>query len=634
MVHEQHRAQEPLSPERLREEIRLSQKRSVAYGLSKTVEAHERLTPAQLEEHRLKNKSFLDLAMARINEFYWMLSPEEFAILVVDKDGYILYHDGGENALQVLVERNCTIGFRWTEKDVGTSAISLCHGRRIPVQLSDGDHYREHRYSFSCCAAPVFEEDGQLLGILVISGKGVLMHSHTLVMIVAAARYIEQELRVTRHQRQLEWHTGILEGTIDSIGTGLMLLDQNLNVCRVSKMGKQILRANNLEGKPLTDMGDPGFTLESIRESPELWNNREWCLLVDKKSVHLLFSARAVYTKSGDMAGVVISFVQTNTIRTAVENAAGSHATFMFDNIIGASKPFLAARRLSQKAANTNSPVLLHGETGTGKEMFAQAIHNASDRHGQPFVPLNCGAIPQDLLESELFGYVQGAFTGALRSGRPGKFELASGGTLLLDEIGDMPHSMQLKLLRVLQTGEVYRIGAHKPVCVDTRIIACTHVDLTKAIAQGRFREDLYYRLNVFPIHIPSLRERGREDILSLASYFLQSYKWPPPELTPGAKEALADYAWPGNVRELENVIRRAVSLLENNVIDQEALGLFKSGHTSQSVPSGTLQEMERRMIHQTLAESEGNRVAAARLLGISRATLYRKMREYDLTDS
>jgi transcriptional regulator with PAS, ATPase and Fis domain len=285
---------------------------------------------------------------------------------------------------------------------------------------------------------------------------------------------------------------------------------------------------------------------------------------------------------------------------------------------------------LARRAAAMESIILLQGETGTGTELFAQAIHNGGMRRNHPFVPINCGAIPGELLESELFGYVDGAFTGAVRGGKPGKFEWANGGTILLDEIGDMPHDMQVKLLRVLQTKEVYRIGARKPVQVDTRIITSTHVDLEWAVREGRFRQDLFYRINVFPIIIPPLRDRGEQDILELTRFFL-GRRPVPPALTSSVEKALTGYSWPGNVRELENAIQRAEHLCDGTELRAQDLGLSDARNMPYQWRPGTLAEKERETIRCTLEATGANMAASAKILGISRATLYRKFREYGL---
>jgi len=280
------------------------------------------------------------------------------------------------------------------------------------------------------------------------------------------------------------------------------------------------------------------------------------------------------------------------------------------------------------------------GETGTGKELIAKAIHNQSERRHHPFVAINCGAIPRELLESELFGYTEGAFTGAKRGGCPGKFELATGGTVFLDEIGDMPIDMQVKLLRVLQSGEVYRIGQHKSISIDLRIIAATHLNLNQEVEKGNFRDDLFYRLNVLPISIPPLRERP-EDIILLARHILTRcchvLKKGEVKFSSESEQVLARFHWPGNVRELENVVERAVNLVSGKVIEPENFGFLtpRKGKPSLTVRQGALlEEVEKQTIMETTEAMQYNISKAAKTLGISRATLYKKLKKHNLSIS
>jgi len=280
---------------------------------------------------------------------------------------------------------------------------------------------------------------------------------------------------------------------------------------------------------------------------------------------------------------------------------------------------------------------LLLGETGSGKELFAQSIHNQSPRRDHPLLAINCGAIPRELLESELFGYVEGSFTGARRGGQPGKFELADGGTIFLDEIGDMSADMQVKLLRVLQTGEVCRVGEHKPISVDVRIIAATNVQLKNEVDRGNFREDLFYPLNVFPIVIPPLRQRS-EDIVHLARYFLSRsikvLKKSGIKFASDTERSLVQYAWPGNVRELENVVERAANLAEDDIIKPDLLGLpavLLNGSRMKLPGARRLEEVEKKTIMDSIEAAKFNLSRASHSLGISRATLYNKIKKYDL---
>jgi transcriptional regulator with GAF, ATPase, and Fis domain len=297
--------------------------------------------------------------------------------------------------------------------------------------------------------------------------------------------------------------------------------------------------------------------------------------------------------------------------------------------LIGSSEPMKAVFRLMEKVAPRDTSVLIVGENGTGKELVARAIHTRSARKDRPFVPVNCGAIPPNLVESELFGYEKGAFTGAQQT-TEGKFDLADGGTLFLDEIGDMPLDMQVKILRALQERKFYRVGGKKEVTVDIRVISATNRDLKRFIEEGTFREDLYFRLAVVTVEVPPLRERG-EDILEIAGNFLG--KGPAAiTLTKPAAESLVKYHWPGNIRELRNVLEQAVILGDGEKITPADLPLHigKTGRGKMVFRLKSLAEVEKQYIHRALQETDGNKAKAASLLGISRETLYQKLKQYE----
>ncbi len=306
------------------------------------------------------------------------------------------------------------------------------------------------------------------------------------------------------------------------------------------------------------------------------------------------------------------------------------------DDMVGASPAICAVFDMINKVAMTEMPVLLTGETGTGKELTAQAIHARSRRKHGPFVPINCGAIPENLLESELFGHERGAFTGAVQQ-KKGKLEAADGGTLFLDEVGDLLPSLQVKLLRFLQEGTCERVGAQETLRVDSRVIAATNVDLKSAIDQNRFREDLYYRLGVLHIHLPPLRDRG-EDALLMAMVFLKqaavaAHK-PIRGYSAQAIDALRAHSWPGNVRELSNRVRRAVVMSEGEEITRQDLDL--AGEDLQAADSldslrAAHQRIETELLVQALSLHHGNVSRIARDLKVSRSTLYRKLRQYGL---
>ena len=319
---------------------------------------------------------------------------------------------------------------------------------------------------------------------------------------------------------------------------------------------------------------------------------------------------------------------------------------YKFDNIIGDHENMQEVFRLVEKIANTDSTILIYGESGTGKELIARAIHFNSDRRERPLIPVNCGAIPEELLESELFGHEQGAFTGATRT-RIGRFELGNGGTIFLDEIGDMSPALQVKILRVLQEHEFERVGGMKTIKVDIRVIAATNKDLEKNVAEGKFREDLFYRLNVIPIQLPHLRER-RSDVPLLVNHFVHMYneknRHDITGISPEAMELLVNYDWPGNVRELENMIERIVILKGEGVVEPSDLpekivaSNSRSLHSRIRIPENGISfntavtEFERELILQALNRTNWVKNKAAKLLNLNRTTLVEKMKKINLT--
>jgi two-component system response regulator AtoC len=357
-----------------------------------------------------------------------------------------------------------------------------------------------------------------------------------------------------------------------------------------------------------------------------------------------------------EIRNVIAKAVRTSDLRERDVQLEGGAGAGRY-KIIGADKAMTEIYTILEKVADTPATVLITGESGTGKELIARALHENSSRASNAFIRVNCGAIPRDLMEAELFGHERGAFTGAVNT-KPGRFELAHAGTLFLDEIGEIPVEMQVKLLRAIQEGEIDRVGGIKPITVDVRLIAASNRDLRKEIAAGRFREDLFYRLNVMPIHLPPLRER-RTDIPLLAEHFLRihavRFRKPVTQLSSDALEALVNYAWPGNIRELENVVERCVLLSDGDTIrlrdlapevraaapgaaggDEDDDGdesVAGAGGLKEQVREATVR-LEREMIVRALAQTGHNVTQTARLLKISRKSLQIKMKELGLRET
>jgi len=424
-------------------------------------------------------------------------------------------------------------------------------------------------------------------------------------------------------------------------------------ITMMSKAYKEFLNCENPEGKHVEEI------IENTRMTKVLEIGKMEIGDIQEIKGNKVIAMRIPITEDGKVVGAVgkaafkdihdffflskkINNLQKELEFYKIESDKESKAKYSFEHIIGSSLKSKLSKEIAMRTANTNSNVLLIGESGTGKELFANAIHNASDRYLKPFVKINCAAIPQELIESELFGYEEGAFTGAKKSGKKGKFEIANNGTILLDEIGDMPLSMQVKLLRVLQEKEIERVGGTVIKKIDVRIIASTNKNLEDGVKNGTFREDLYYRLNVMRIVLPPLRER-KEDIPEIANTLRSKVANRLDIYTEGiSKEAivcLTNYDWPGNIRELENVIERAINYLDADLIikpqhlpEKFIKNKFKRYYnTENETLKNILKDVEKEVIYNCLKLNQWNKNKTSKILGISRVGLYKKIEEYNL---
>ncbi|MFO8089891.1 MAG: sigma 54-interacting transcriptional regulator [Desulfatiglandaceae bacterium] len=452
--------------------------------------------------------------------------------------------------------------------------------------------------------------------------------------------------------------TGNVEGLVevfqvvfDNAYSGIILCDKNSRILYMNKFYADLLRTNSYEavGQHIKKFF-PSSRLPGVLETGRMELRRRCSLRSDLE----LLVNRIPIVSNGEAVGVVLQTVFKNYAEihelmnrmSQLENKVNYYkrgldsvltANYSFDSIIGRSPRLLEAKAMAAKYAETDGSVLILGATGTGKELFAHAVHMASPRSQEAFACVNCAAIPKELIESELFGYETGAFTGASPKGKSGKIQLAEGGTLFLDEIGDLPLSAQAKLLRVLETKEIEKLGGLKKLKIDFRLVAATNKDLRSMISCAEFREDLFYRLNTMCVEIPALAERP-EDIPVLISHFLYAMGRPLMRIGDRAMRLLESYSWPGNVRELKNAIQRAVSLADGMIVHREHLPYeirsFDSGRRNQGpvkVLSKEVGLFEKNIISEVLSRAGGNMSRTARLLGISRSTLYEKCRAYDI---
>lgn len=385
----------------------------------------------------------------------------------------------------------------------------------------------------------------------------------------------------------------------------------------------------------------PGSPAVKVLETGRGYTENEEIFKGDGRQLHFIVTVKP-FSSGDEIEGVVISFRDIEEAQKLVYNFNTRNIKNTVNDIIGSSEKIMKAKQQALITARSNSTVLITGESGTGKEMFAKAIHYASPRGDNPFITVNCGAIPENLMESELFGYEKGAFTGASEKGKEGKFELADGGTIFLDEIGDMPLHLQVKLLHVLQNMRFERVGGNRSIMVDVRVIAATNRDLEQMIDEGTFREDLYYRLSVIPLSIPPLRER-REDIKTLMYHFLKKYNTFMNRniegFTPDVEELYMNHDWAGNVRELENAVEYGTNMAFGKFIGMDEVPARILRREEETIKFKNLDKplaeqvklYEKEIITKALEQAGGVKEVVARQLGLSRATLYRKLSELDI---
>ena len=623
--------------------IRKSHERSRSYGIDPNqtqAPMETRLSREGLRRRIEQNQPFYDLVTTQMTTLYQILKGSGFCMAVADRDGYILKILGDPQLLDHYKAANCVPGFRWTERDVGTAAIGLVLENGIPIQVSGEEMYCVRAHHITNSAAPVYDHRNRLLGVIALSGKTRDVHIHTLGMVILTAEAIRSQVSELEKARELALRNRYMTALLESDHRGVVALDLGGGIVQLNRKARSLLGIlGNAEGTPIDSLLATPVAWSRFIRSGRGFAERELHLKSGGGEHGLMATLDPITLDGGENSGGLLLLMERDRVLKLVNRVAGSQAQFTFGTIIGKSAPIKGALKLARAAARGNASVLLYGETGTGKELFAQAIHNASERKRSPFVVINCGAIPRELLESELFGYAEGAFTGALKGGRPGKFELASGGTLFLDEIGDMPIDMQVKILRALQSREVQRVGGQKPIPVDLRIIVATNVNLEEAIRQSRFRQDLFYRISTLKIEIPPLRQREGDSLL-LAETFLSRIggQLGKPDLafSPEALRLIQSHGWPGNVRQLENAVERAVNVAETDTLLEGDLGLPASAPAATLLPDGKvtlLRDVESALIAAQMEEHGGNISKVARVLGVSRPTLYRKLRKYAIPE-
>ncbi|HEU5098144.1 MAG TPA: sigma 54-interacting transcriptional regulator [Roseiflexaceae bacterium] len=582
------------------------------------------------------------LARPYMEDLYQFVEGSGFAVLLADATLTMIEIIGDVDMLEAIRSTGLSRGSSWREDLIGSMALNLALREALPWQTRGAEHFCACYHQFACSAAPLFYVGGQAMGVIGVLGRSAEAHSHTLGMVIAATQAIQAQVRNNMLLAETNDHLAELNAAIEAMSEGLIFLDAQGRISKINSRAGQMLglAPRSVAGRVLEDLLELPRTLASALERRREISEQELLFPGRKGAFAALCSVRPVWDRSRRYLGALITLRPSASIQRLVQRVVGAEARFSFADIIGESTAIQAALRHARVAANSVAPVLLIGEPGAGKELFAHAIHNAGARSNEPFVVLNCAAVPRTLLMGELLGYEGGQ---AGRSeGRPGKLELAHGGTLLLEDVGALTVEAQTSLLRVIETQHLIRSGGQRVVAVDTRIIASSAGDLDRAVSEGRFRAELFYRLSVLTIHIPPLRARG-DDVLLLLDQILSTMNRRLGRqvlFAPEALSALRAYPWPGNVRELEATLERVLHMNEKSVLAladlPPAIGQSLASASAAPLPTARLYDRhaaaERETILRAGREAGGHLGRAAERLGISRATLWRKMKLYGLT--
>ncbi|MDF2653914.1 MAG: hypothetical protein K0R19_388 [Bacillota bacterium] len=633
------------------------------------INSHERCRQYKVEQDRVyskkiisgnelykkfeKKKELIDTADFFMSRLYNFVKGSNFFSILTDEEGCILSIIGDETILSEAFSLKMVPGAYMDERSIGTNSMGTTLYEGKPVQVSGEEHYIKAYHRWTCSASPIRNSSGDIIGSIDLTGFSESVNLHTLGMVVAAANAIEEMLDIKRYNEELSMEKKFTETILESIDAGILAVDLDGVIKTVNHHAAELFgySQDELKAMLVPELLDDWNKVKQAVVNRKSFVDSEVYVNLKRKKLPFNLSAYPNYDVDQKLMNIVFVFVEVRKVRKLANKIMGHQAIYTFEKIIGQDKKFIRIIDYAKKIADSRSNILIMGESGTGKELFAQAIHNYSSRHDEPFVAINCGAIPRNLIESELFGYEGGAFTGAKSSGQPGKFEIADGGTIFLDEIGEMPLDMQTRLLRVIEEGIVIRVGSNKEILVDARVIAATNKDLNEEVKKGNFRKDLYYRLNVLPIRLMPLRER-KGDIPLLSQYFMErisrKLKKKSVPINEETMKVFVEYEWPGNIRELENLVELIVNteaipdsffkFLPDNTMKSTSDLSRKAYHSAEDeIEEEAFEEilnlelMEKMHILKVLNRYGGNITLCAKTLGIGRNTLYRKMEYYGI---
>lgn len=636
----------------VRQEVKASWMRSLSFGVDPNADNPKRdLDKKEYENIINSSRLLLEVAEPILDSFDKLANMSQYELHLTNPQGVILLSKGRLDALLRQERLSCV----QDEQVCGTRAHSLAARLGGPVQLVGPENYLFSSQNDICTCAPVWGESKQILGVvsLLIRESTIPWSKETHIIQAHSMGWVNSVAMAIGLQLRLQYNNYKLEATLSSVDEGIVMVDNSGIIFTVNEAGASALGQppEDLQGKSLGRFLRNDSSLLSLILAGKNVQYVEDIIATPKGQRSYLFSSCSIaggkYEFNG---GAVIRINSVKKLNSFAANQTSSSHNIDFNHILGESEPILEAKQKALRFAKSEENILLLGETGTGKEIFAHAIHNAGRPDG-PFIAVNCAALPHSLVESELFGYEGGSFTGAERKGRLGKIELANNGTLFLDEIGDMPLDLQSVLLRVLEDKQVMRIGGNLYRKVDFRLIAATNCNITELVKEKRFRADLYYRLCTFKVDIPPLSLR-KGDILLLANHFLQVYaqKMDCPEIkiSPVAANILKKYPWPGNVRQLEKAMIYAATLAQAGIVEVEnlpeeirtyeyqlAMGMDdkQSGQDKNLITIGSMKEVEKLAINQALLQTDNNKTKAAAMLGIGLSTLYKKMKYYGILE-
>lgn len=585
---------------------------------------------------KFDNKAVCNSIQSFYKKFLPLFSKNELILMFIDPEGKILFlrsHQHSDSFFVTGEKVNFISKGDLSQNKKQNSVISI--NQIIKGQITQVYGF-EKLAGWYYKGLPIHNCQGNILGFFLILTSKKEFYQLLTPLIQSFYNIIEEDILNKDILSNLNISKEFINIITKSSKDGILYLDKDAKIKYMNDMAGSILHVNPKQSinQYVGNIVDFEPVILSTFKTQKGYTDREFIIHSPTwGALHFIKTAVIVKDEYSNFAGVVDFFREITRVRKFVTSYIGAQAKFNFSDIIGNNMQLKDCIRTSKLAAQTFSNVLIMGETGTGKEMVAQAIHYEGKRRNGPFVTINCGAIPRDLAESEFFGYEPGSFTGADKKGRTGKFELANGGTIFLDEIGELPISLQIKLLRVIQERQIIRVGGIKQIPVNVRIIAASNKDLYKEIQLGKFRNDLYHRINVIKINLPSLRKR-KEDIPQLIDHFNRKLSLKlgrnVPEISSNFVQPLLKYDFPGNIRELENIIERALNLCEEDILTSQYLPK-EIINTQADTELSLIEDNKRQQIIHILSQTDWNITKAANKLRLSRPTLYRYIKKWNL---